>query len=173
MKWISHVVERILIVLAVLFFLQIPLFMVAYQHQLLGHIHELHWQVEAMENSAKQTDQSMTGYIHKFVSNSDRDFSNQGKIMNQIYLRWKRFTVDYEALQKASTVTKPFVFIYHLDYEIAKSTLHAFQAGLLLNGESLIYAGVGMLFGIVVFTGLKVLLLTCLVRRSRLSLNEV
>lgn len=143
--------DRILCVLGALLFLQIPQFMYQYQQQLIGHVAELSWQVESMQQTAAGSGKTLEQYIQKFEKHEDSDFSKQGKVMDTVASRWKRFTTALKALEESSIITRPWIFLYHIDFSILGSTLHSFKIGLSLTLESVIYALIGIIFGHLVF----------------------
>lgn len=164
MKWLFSVIERILIVFWALAFMQLPIFMNAYQHQLIGHIHQLQWEVNAMNNAASKSHKTIEQYLLKFLKNSDADFSNQGNIMQEVLHRWNLYTADLNALRKVSPIFRPFIFLYHVRFDIAKSTMESFEPGLVLSFEGILYGFAGMAFGAAVFSAMA-MALTRLARR--------
>lgn len=146
-KWISSIIDRIFVVIGALIFLQMPLFMHQYQMQLVGHVAELQWQVDWMHKAAMESGKTLDGYIKKFANNSDKDFVRQGEMMEVVVKRWHQLSTGLQELQNASVFTKPVVFVYHLNYDIMKSTLQSFVVGMPLTMEGGIYALFGMFVG--------------------------
>lgn len=146
-KWLSNVIDRIFVVLGALVFMQMPLFMHQYQQQLIGHVAELQWQVNWMHKSAMESGKSLDGYITKFAHSADKDIAHQGEMMQIVVKRWHHLSGGLLALQNATVLTRPIVFVYHINYDIMKSTLQTFAVGMPLTLEGVIYALFGMLVG--------------------------
>lgn len=150
-SWINALIDRGFAVAGALLFLQIPLFMQDYTLQLSGREAELRYQVNAMQQVASQTGKTIHEYIQKFLQSGDQDFTNQGVIMQDIVNRLHAFTEALQALQNNAAFTRPYVFISHLDYEIAASTWSSFEFGISLTMEGGAYALAGLCFGFVVY----------------------
>lgn len=161
MNWLSSMLDRIFVVLGALIFLQMPLFMQQYQHQLTGHVAELAWQMKAMESAASKSNKSVTQFIQKFVGNEDIDIVYQGHIMEKVAKRWNHSSEALIALENASIIKRPWVFMYHLQYEILTATASSFQMGLLLSFEGIAYAIFGICFGYFFYQLVQYLFILC------------
>lgn len=142
----TAIIERIVAILCVLVFMQIPLFMQQYQQQLVGRLEELSLQMQTMQKAAGT--RSLHQYIQKFQSSADPDFSNHGDFLQALVQRYESFTQAYTALTEASAWSKPFVFLAHLHSDVALSTFHHYDLGIPLNFEGIFYAALGLLIGL-------------------------
>lgn len=142
------ILDRILGVCFAIAFLQFPLFISEYQHQLIGHVAELKWQTEAMQVTAAKTGKTLDDYIQKFITQPDPDFSEQGKVMKNVHRRFLKLTSALKALQQSIPITRPWAFIRYFQIDIAKSTLQAFTPGIPLNLEGLLYGFAGILISL-------------------------
>ena len=57
------------------------------------------------------------------------------------------------AIRQASMFTRPFVFLRHLDFSIARATWSIFKPAVPTTLEGLIYAAVGVLLALAVYHG--------------------
>lgn len=143
--WIGKALKNILLILGAVIFFQFPVFMQQYQQQLIGHVHELKWQVDVLGKTAAKSGKSVDEYIKKFVDHPDTDFSNQGEVMQKVQTRWNKLSMALSRLQQASIFTRPFVFLYCIQGDIFKSTAESFELGVIFTMEGLLYALVGMM----------------------------
>ena len=154
-KWAINMLDRISAVIGALVFSQAPMFMQQYQQQLEGHVAELRIQIEAMRQVALQSGKDLSQFILKFTSSPDLDFSRQGDLMHKMTDRYQDFLQNSLALEQSTAMTRPFVFLSHLNQDIASSTFKTFNLGLEFSIEGLIYALLGIFFGYSFFAGLK------------------
>lgn len=151
LKIFNKILCRLFIVLGAFLFLQFPLFMYHYKAHLVGHVEELKIQVNEMQKSAKLTQKSIDQYIHKFMTNSDVDFSNQGNLMLGTWNRYKKFSHALYALENANVFLRPIQFIYYVDLGILRTSFASFSLGVSFTYESLSYAILGILSGYALF----------------------
>jgi hypothetical protein len=142
---ITTVFDRVCTVLCVFLFCQIPLLMQQYEMRLSGHVAELEYFLNGLQNNAAQSHKTLSEYINKFLRQEDVDFSNQGRFLQETVQRERLLRSVLEQLQRASTVEKPFVFLKNLQMEVFDQTLSGFTFGLNLTLETLAYAIIGLL----------------------------
>lgn len=135
------------VVVAAFLFFQFPLFIQQYKLQLIGHVHELQWQVVSMQERALKTEKTLDQYIQKFIDHADPDFSEQGESMKLVFNRWNTLSNTLFQITHASMFTRPMHFLRTLQWDIFTSTADAFEPGFFLNLESLLYALLGMIAG--------------------------
>jgi hypothetical protein len=114
---------------------------------LAGRVDELQYQVLLMREAATQSGKTLKEFIAKFSENSDLDFSRQGEIMQGMVQRLASFSETLASLLNANFLTRPFKFLFHLDWSIVKSTFATYKIGLFLTFESLIYGLIGVVVG--------------------------
>ena len=154
-EWVSKVLDRLSVVVGALVLSQAPLFIQQYRDQLIGHVQELQLQIEAMQRIAQGSQKTLGQWIEKFTSNPDVDIMQQGTLMQQMVSRGEALSSALTALDGSSFFSKPWKFLFHLDYSIFKSTLASFKMGLLLTFEGLCYALIGMGMGYLIYLGIK------------------
>lgn len=151
LEWISKMLDRIFAVAGALLFIQFPVFMEQYMMHLAGRVDELQYQVLLMREAATQSGKTLNEFINKFIASGDPDFTRQGDIMQGMVQRLTSFSESLTSLINANFLTRPFKFLFHLDWSIAKSTLTTFKVGFFLTFESLIYGLIGVVVGYYVY----------------------
>ncbi|MBA3816554.1 MAG: DUF2937 family protein [Parachlamydiaceae bacterium] len=154
-KWVTGLIDRIFAAAGGVLFSQVPLYMKQYAQQLNGHVAELRYQVDAMRQAATNSGKTLEQFIQKFVDNPDVDFVRQGDIMSAMVNRWHDITNALTALQESSVITRPFVFMRHVNGDIIKSTWSQYVFGLPFTLEGLVYAVVGIICGFLIFYGIR------------------
>ncbi len=147
MHWFAALLDRFFVVAGALLLVQAPLFIQQYELQLMGHVAELEFQVDSMRLAAMESNKTLDQFIAKFIGGNDADFVRQGKIMSAMVARLQSLTEALTALEHASIITRPWVFINHLNYDIVKSTWKSFEPGLVFTYEGLAYILAGMCVG--------------------------
>lgn len=154
LRWMGRWIDRLFAVLGAILFSQAPLYMHQYTQQMAGHVAELRWQYQAMEQAAWQTQKTLPLYIEKFTKSLDTDIVQQGKIMSSTIERYASFQEALTKLTGASAFGKPFIFLQYINPEVAKNTLTIFEPGFPFTEEGLAYALLGMILGYGVFYGI-------------------
>lgn len=147
MEWLWHVMDRSISALCALACMQIPSFFVQYMQRLSGHIQELHRQLNTLTRLAEANGRTLSQYIQKFLSQADRDFSDQGAWMEGLLQRHMELSQSWQAMQEADAWHRPFVFLTHVDRSIALSAGEEFQPAVVISTEGLLYAFLGILIG--------------------------
>jgi hypothetical protein len=151
LKWLNGLIDRIFVVAGAVLFSQAPHFLQHYTQRLGGHVAELRLQIEALRLAAEKSGKSVHEYVQKFLSQTDLDFTYQGEVMRSMFTRYTDLDQAYFSLIHSTVFTRPFVFLKHLQLDIAKMTLADFTFGVTLTVEALLYALAGMGFGYFVY----------------------
>jgi hypothetical protein len=157
--FLGHLLDRLLVVIGAFLGSQIPEYMNQYTYRLSGHVEELNRMIENLTALAKFSNKSLDQYIHKFLIQTDSDFSRQGEFMQGVVTRWHELTHIFNLLQESSVWSRPYIFVTQLNYDIAKATLYSFQPGITFNLEELCYTGIGLFIGYLMYQVLKKILL--------------
>ena len=152
MQLFSRTVDRIFSVIGVLLFCQLPLFIMQYETMLQGHLLECTQQRTFIEASALKSNKSLESYIDKFLKQADSDFVQQGIMMQHIEQRYTSLHTSYSALKKASFWQRPFVFVATLQGDIARTVWESFTPGIATTQETVVYAFLGLAFGVLVYS---------------------
>jgi hypothetical protein len=147
--------DRAFAVVGAVVFAQAPLFMQQYSQQLIGRTAELKLQVDGMRQAADLSGKTLAQLVQKFMQNPDPDVFRQGELMAGTIARWHSLSESLTAMQESSLWSRPFAFIYHLNFDVFYDTLHQFKVGLPLNMEGGAYALIGVLTGYLVFSLFK------------------
>lgn len=150
-KWILGTLDRLFVLLGAVLLSQAPLYVQHYTTQLAGHAEELQFQVHQLEASAVLAGKPLSTYIQKFVNSNDEDFARQGQLMKDMIDRSFSFKMALENLQTASILKRPFIFIAHFNFDVAKASWATFEYGLAFSLEGLAYALAGGLLGYIIF----------------------
>lgn len=170
LKLLAKLIDRIFVVIGALVFVQAPLFIQQYQHQLIGHVDEIRLQVNSMRAAASQSGKTLEQYIDKFQSSHDADFYLQGRIMSAMVERMQYLSDSLGALNQSTVWSRPFVFLRHYDSAIVKSTWQSYDLGIPLTIEGLGYALAGISVGLFAFACLRSLSQILVLRKSRATL---
>lgn len=150
-KWLS----RLFVLLVIFLFLQLPFFMMQYIHHLEGHLEELRLFRQELVTIAEKNHLLLDNYVAHFENSSDKVISSQGLFMQSRLDRFEEFSKALTAYKDASPWQRPFVFLRYLDKGVGKETLSSFEMGFNLGLESLCYAAVGFIVGILIFNPFK------------------
>jgi len=145
-------VKRIFIVLMALAFSQFPAFENSYSQNLAGHVDELRYQMDQIEEIATRSGKTVDEFIHKFESNSDADFQRLGTWMRELRARLIALENAQFNLEKASRVARPFVFMLYSDKIIAKSAFQKYRFSVPISVEGVVWAVLGAFVGYLVFS---------------------
>lgn len=147
LSWISNMLDRICAVLVAILFMQMPMFIDQYSIRLSGHVDELNYQTQAIQQLAIKSNKSMNAYVEKFIRSTDIDFSNQGKFILDLEKRKEKLKHSLTSLTQANLFTRPFIFLFNSDWTIVHATCINYQVGISFTLESIIYALIGVFVG--------------------------
>lgn len=147
MRTFMAVLDKLFAVSFALLFAQFPEFFQQYLQRLQGHAAELRRLIAQWEQLAQKSHQSLTAYIQSFVEHADPTVGQHGLLLQQGVERLNQLS-DYSIqLQQATAWSKPWLFFWNLQPDIAEATFAHFQPGVALTWEGLSYALVGALIG--------------------------
>lgn len=147
--------DRIFVVAGAVVFSQIPNYFVLYTQRLGGHASELKLQIEAMQRVALKSGKTLPEFIQKFQSHTDMDISLQGNLMQGMMGRFMDLSEAYHSMLEANALSKPFVFMKHLQWSVARMTFQDFNWGISITVEGAIYGFIGMIAGYIIYSGIK------------------
>lgn len=151
LRWFVGLLDRVVAVAGAALFSQAPLFMEQYTQQLIGRTAELGIQVDAMRRSASASGKTLDQLIQKFANSGDPDFTRQGEVMSGVIQRWQDLTGSLTAMEGSTLLSRPLNFMYHMNYEVFKSTLDHYTFGFPLTVEGGVYALIGLSVGYLLF----------------------
>lgn len=144
-RFFYSVFSKIFAVATAFLFSQLPAFMQQYTHILYGHLQECRRLRQAIDLHASFTNKTVPQYIQKFLTHTDPDFVYQGQLMADLSLRTDTLEIRYYELTTTSVWQKPFVFLAHLDGEIARETFDHFVVSITFSAETALFALSGIL----------------------------
>lgn len=127
---------------------QFPTFQVQYRQQLAGRLEQVRADLSNLFNEAR--DKGLAP--EEFLERASRESGSYTRILledaEQALADHQRLEAAYEALLLSDSLSRPFLFLQHLDPQIARSVAAHFQPALPLTLEGLVYAGLGLLIGV-------------------------
>ncbi|MFW6347757.1 MAG: DUF2937 family protein, partial [Cyclonatronaceae bacterium] len=147
--------DRIFAVMGAMAAAQFPQFVQQYLQRLAGHAAEARRLLARYEQAAEDVGMGFEAYVQRFSNDPDSTIAGQGQIMTELSERAASLQEAVAALQNSHALNRPFVFLNHLDTEIAYQTLLIFQPGVPTTPEGGLYALTGIALGLLCFNGLK------------------
>lgn len=143
-------IDRVLCVIGAVFFSQAPEFMQQYAQRLGGHLDEARRTLGQYEDIAHHAGITLDSYIARTNAAPDLAVAKLGGVMEGTVNRVAELTLASTSLHDASMFKRPFVFLRHLDTQIAQSTWAAYKPAVPTTAEGLVYAliGIGVFLGI-------------------------
>jgi hypothetical protein len=154
--------DRVLAVAGAVLFSQAPEFFQQYLQRLGGHLDEARRILAQFEQAAGQAGLTLADYIRRTAANTDTAVARLADTMAAAAERVQSLQAAHDALRDASAWTRPFVFLRHLDWDIARGTLSVFKPAVPVTLEGGLYALAGMLL----FVGLYHLLFHRFIARA-------
>jgi len=160
MRWLKSffsagetLIDRILCVLGAVLFSQAPEFMQQYLQRLGGHLEEARRQLAQFQALARQAGKTVSELAAQYAANVDPAVASMGKLVNDTEARANALAAAEMALREASAWERPFVFLRHLDGEIASGTANVFKPAVPTTLEGMLYALMGVVVILAVYHG--------------------
>jgi hypothetical protein len=147
----ERLLDRVLCVLGAVLFSQVPEFMQQYLQRLGGHLDEARLTISRFRDAAAQSGSTLDLVIAGSAQNPDPSMRNIGGVIQGAITRADHLAAADEALRSASVWTRPFVFLRHVDWGIAKATWEIYRPAVPTTAEGFIYAGVGVIFALSIY----------------------
>jgi hypothetical protein len=152
----SRFIDRALCVAGALLFSQLPEFFQQYLQRLGGHLAEARRQLGQFQQAAAESGVNLGQLIAQVSSQRDPAVAHLGAVMVETRARVESLAAAEGALRHASVWSRPFVFLRHLDPEIARGTWAVFKPAVPTTIEGAVYAALGMLVVLAIYhLGLK------------------
>lgn len=145
--------DRMLCVGGALAFSQGPEFIQQYMQRLGGHVDEARRQVAQFRQTAEQSGVTLERLITQTNSNADPAVAKLGGVISSATERLSSLESGQNAIVQSSLFQRPFVFVRHMDSEIAQSTWSVFKPALPTTLEGIVYAVVGMIVLVCIYHG--------------------
>jgi len=137
--------DRILCVCGAVAFSQLPEFMQQYLQRLEGHLDEARLQVERFKEAAAKAGMTLDQMVAGAGQNPDPAMSRLGGVIRSSVARVDELAAADAALRHASMWSRPFAFLAHADWGIARATLSIYRPAVPTTAEGLLYAALGMI----------------------------
>ncbi len=137
-------IDRLICVCGAVGFSQTPEFIQQYLQRLGGHVDEAGRQVEQYRTVATQSNETLDQLITQTSSNADATVSRLGHVMSDTVTRWHDLQTDQALIANAPPWKQPFVFLTHMDTQIARKTWEIFRPAVPVTLQGLVYALVGL-----------------------------
>ena len=138
-------IDRVLCVVGAVLLSQGPEFMQQYLQRLGGHLAESQHQLVSFQDAATKAGVPLDKFIVHTSANADAGVSHLGTVMSATAERVASLQAAHDALLTASPWGRPFAFVRHLDYGIARDTWSVYKPAVPVTIEGLLYALAGML----------------------------
>jgi len=157
-RFIDTLLDRAVSIVCAVVFAQIPQFILLYQQRLGGRVDELARLIDQYRSAAVDTGKSLEAFIQIHTGSTVPEFARTGRIMLDNLDRFNSMKSALDALSSASPGMKFFVFIKTINIETASSTIKTLTPGVPFSLEGLVYASIGLVFGMILYAAIKKIL---------------
>ena len=140
----ERLLDRALCVAGAVAFSQFPEFMQQYLQRLEGHLDEARLALDRFKDAATQSGMSLEQLVSGAAANPDKAMGKLGEVVRASMSRVDELAASDAALRGASAWTRPFVFLAHADWGIARATLSIYRPAIPTTAEGLAYACAGI-----------------------------
>jgi|HubBroStandDraft_1064217.scaffolds.fasta_scaffold188333_2 hypothetical protein len=140
----EKLLDRLLCVFGAVAFSQLPEFFQQYLQRLGGHLAEARRQLGLFQEAAAHSGLTLDQLIDRTQAQAGSTGASLASVMTDTVSRVDHLAAAESALRGASLWSRPFVFLGHLDPEIARGTWEAFRPAVPTTLEGLVYAAVGI-----------------------------
>lgn len=151
---VDGAVDRVLCLVGAILFSQLPEFMQQYLQRLGGHLDEARRVLAQFQDVAMKSGITLDQLIAKTQASIEPGVTRLGGLMQDAVTRVAYLAGGEAAIRDASILTRPFVFVRHIDFPIARATWKAFKFAVPTTVEGLFHAGLGMLVALLLYHGL-------------------
>lgn len=155
-RLLDSVIDRIVAIIGAMLLSQVPGFISHYVQRLGGHVAEARRNVQSWQEIADKTTNGSLDVLVQGYLNSDLQATVEAgnKCMADM-ARFEGLRSAMEAINNSTVLNKGFVFLKHVDMEIARGTAGSYVPNLPFDLESLAYAAAGLLLAMLLYQGLK------------------
>lgn len=145
------ILDRVLCVLGAVGLSQAPEFFQQYLQRLGGHLDEARRQLASFEVVAGQSGITLQQLIDTTKAQAVEPVAKLGGVIADTQARVESLAAAESALREASVWERPFVFMSHVDHDIAARTWEVFRPAVPVTAEGFVYAAVGMLLALGIY----------------------
>jgi len=147
-RFLEKLIDRVLCVAGAVGLSQAPEFFQQYLQRLGGHLDEARRILARFELVAKESGISLAQLIETTRAQSAAPVAKLGNVMAEAQSRVEALFAAERALRDAALWERPWVFMRHLDPEIARGAWAAFKPAVPVTTEGFCYAAAGMLIAL-------------------------
>ena len=151
----ESIIDRIVAVIGAIIFFQIPAFIVQYKQRLGGHVDELARLIDQYKSAAVKYGKTVEEYIGLHINSGVNEIKATGEFMNENMERFNELSLALKNLSESSGITKLFVFIKGMNFDIFRGTYKDFVPGISFNLESIVYCLAGIIFFMLLYLLIK------------------
>jgi hypothetical protein len=140
--------DRVLCVAGAIALSQAPEFFQQYLQRLGGHLDEARRVLARFEAVARESGLTLTQLIETTRSEAAAPVAKLGGVMAEAQTRAQALAQAESALRNADMWSRPWVFLRHVDTEIARGTWAVFKPAVPVTAEGFCYAAAGMLLAL-------------------------
>jgi hypothetical protein len=126
-------------------FSQAPEFMQQYLQRLEGHLDEARLAVDRFRDAASQSGMTLDQLVATAAQNPNPAIGKLGGVVQEALARVDTLAGADAALRNASAWTRPFVFIAHADWGIARATATIYRPAVPTTMEGAVYSAIGII----------------------------
>jgi hypothetical protein len=134
---------------------QAPAFYEQYLQRMAGRLDQARAGVDRVRQDAEARGESLDDYIGLSLTDTSERAREAGQRALEAVETRDRLEASYASLSEASVLERPIAFVETFEPDLAEATMRAFAPGLPLSAEALVYAGIGMLIGLALLSGLE------------------
>ena len=164
--------DRILCVVGAVVFSQIPEYFQQYLQRLGGHLDEARLQVDHFRDAAARSGATLDELVRLASQNPNASMAQLGRVIDEAVVRLKVLSESEAALRGASAWSRPFIFLAHVDPQIARSTWALFRPAVPTTLEGGLYALAGMAAALGLYHGALRPVLARALMRPELKAHE-
>jgi hypothetical protein len=132
---------------------QFPAFYQQYLQRLGGRADQARAQAERVQEAALSLGLSPEQYMQSLQTSAEAAARREAEVVAASLADAQSLTAAFERLAEAEPAMRPALFASHFDPSIAAATAESFQPALPLSVETLVYASLGMLLGLLLLAG--------------------
>ena len=140
--------DRIICIVLVVIFMQLPMYINQYVDVLSGARMEAKRTYDDMESRAGENGLSIAEFVKRLKDNEDVIVRESGEVSENVVSRYEKYSEALEALTTGSVWVRPFRLMAHYDPTINAAI--RFEPGLPLNIEGIIYGIAGLAFSLLI-----------------------
>lgn len=122
-----------------------------YLQRLEGHLDEARLAVSRFRDAAAQAGMTLDQLVNSASANPDPAMGKLGGVVHEAVARVDTLAASDAALRGASALTRPFVFLSHADWGIARATLSIYRPAVPTTFEGMVYSAAGILIVVGVY----------------------